>query len=151
MTQIVRTNPRADIYRNVTDIIVRDLEQGTRPWIKPWTASSNSPNVALRPLRHDGTPYRGVNVLILWSAAAERGYHNYGGRGITVCERWQGPDGFKNFIKDIGPRPSRKYSIDRWPNNDTGNYEPNNVRGTRKQQADNRRNSVRSTPKDESS
>jgi antirestriction protein ArdC len=74
MTQIVRTNPRPDIYRNVTDIIVRDLEQGTRPWIKPWTASSNSSNVALRPLRHDGTPYRGVNVLILWNAAAERGY-----------------------------------------------------------------------------
>jgi antirestriction protein ArdC len=74
MTEIVRTNPRADIYRNVTDTIVRDLEQGIRPWIKPWAASSNSPNVALRPLRHDGTPYRGVNVLILWATAAERGY-----------------------------------------------------------------------------
>lgn len=74
MTQIVRPNSRADIYRNVTDIIVRDLEQGMRPWARPWTASSNSSNVALRPLRHDGTPYRGVNVLILWNAAAERGY-----------------------------------------------------------------------------
>jgi antirestriction protein ArdC len=74
MTEIIRTNPRADIYRNVTDIIVRDLERGARPWIKPWTLSPNSTNVALRPLRHDGTPYRGVNVLILWIAAAERGY-----------------------------------------------------------------------------
>jgi antirestriction protein ArdC len=71
MTQIVTANPRADIYRNVTDIIVRGLEQGSRPWIKPWTTTSN---VALRPLRHDGAPYRGVNVVILWIAAAERGY-----------------------------------------------------------------------------
>lgn len=53
-------------------------------------------------------------------------YKNYGGRGITVCARWQGIDGFANFLYDVGPKPSAKYSLGR-ENND-GNYEPGNVR-----------------------
>lgn len=73
MSKSLSTNPRADFYQRVTDKIIRDLEQGTRSWIKPWTTSSG-PIAAARPLRHDGTPYRGVNVLILWSEAIERGY-----------------------------------------------------------------------------
>lgn len=40
------------------------------------------------------------------------GYSEYGGRGITVCDRWQGPDGFKHFVEDMGERPSDT-SIDR--------------------------------------
>lgn len=62
-------------------------------------------------------------------------YHRYGGRGITVCDRWL--HSFENFIADIGERPSTKHSLDR-VNND-GNYEPNNVRwATAKEQANNR-------------
>lgn len=64
-------------------------------------------------------------------------YKNYGGRGIRVCDRWLGDDGFSNFLKDMGNRPSPKHSLDRFPNND-GNYEPNNCRwATKKQQARN--------------
>ncbi len=69
-----------------------------------------------------------------------RGYEDYGGRGIIVCERWRGSNGFINFLADMGPRPSPEHSIDRFPNND-GNYEPGNVRwATRKENGRNKRN-----------
>src|SRR5208282_945757 len=63
-------------------------------------------------------------------------YHNYGARGITVCERWRS---YGAFVKDMGPHPGKGWSVDRWPNNN-GNYEPTNCRwGTAKMQGRNRR------------
>lgn len=74
--------------------------------------------------------------------SANKGYPNYGGRGITVCPRWLGDDGFKHFLADVGPKPSSLHSIDRFPDND-GNYEPGNVRwATAAEQNQNRRGCV---------
>lgn len=71
-------------------------------------------------------------------------WKNYGGRGITICERWSGPDGFVNFLADMGPRPSGM-TIDR--ENVNGNYEPNNCKwATAIEQANNRTNSARRMP-----
>jgi len=53
-------------------------------------------------------------------------YSRYGGRGIEVCDRWKGLDGFDNFVDDVGARPSRGHSLDRIDND--GNYELGNVR-----------------------
>ncbi len=73
-----------------------------------------------------------------WSSMKQRcsnkndiNYHNYGGRGIVVCERWHS---FENFLIDMGERPSKYHSLDRFPDKN-GNYEPSNCRwATPKQQ-----------------
>lgn len=51
----------------------------------------------------------------------------YGGRGIKVCARWRGKDGFTNFISDMGLRPTRKHELDRFPDKN-GDYTPTNCR-----------------------
>lgn len=52
-------------------------------------------------------------------------YEYYGGRGIKVCDEWLNSP--ESFLKDVGPKPSKNHSIDRYPDNN-GNYEPGNCR-----------------------
>jgi len=62
-----------DIYQDITDRIVRQLESGVRPWHQPWSAGHMDGRVTL-PMRHNGVAYRGVNVIALWMQAMAKGY-----------------------------------------------------------------------------
>jgi antirestriction protein ArdC len=64
--------PRLDLYQQVTNQIIAALEQGVRPWTKPWSADHLATRVS-RPLRACGKGYRGINVLILWLTGSARG------------------------------------------------------------------------------
>ena len=64
------------------------------------------------------------------------GYSRYGARGITVHPTWI--DSFQKFLNDVGERPTKDHSLDRFPNKN-GNYEPGNVRwATAKEQSNNK-------------
>ncbi|TXH87449.1 MAG: DUF1738 domain-containing protein [Rhodoferax sp.] len=67
----MEAKPRRDLYAEVTQRIIAALAQGVRPWACPWTAQAST---LARPMRHTGEPYRGINVLLLWCTAQERGY-----------------------------------------------------------------------------
>jgi antirestriction protein ArdC len=62
-----------DIYSRITARIIADLEQGVRPWLKPWNVEHAAGKIT-RPLRSNGQPYRGINVLMLWTEAVARGF-----------------------------------------------------------------------------
>ena len=63
-------------------------------------------------------------------------YSDWGGRGITVCDRWLN---FENFLADMGTKPSPKHSLDRIDNN--ADYSPKNCKwSTKAEQDNNKRN-----------
>jgi antirestriction protein ArdC len=64
---------RADVYNRVTGRIIADLENGVRPWLKPWSAGNTDGRI-VRPLRASGEAYKGINVLMLWGEAVACGY-----------------------------------------------------------------------------
>ena len=68
-----KSGSRTDVYARITERIVAELDKGVRPWVQPW-AGGNSGKPVTRPLRHNGQPYTGMNVLILWSEGMARGF-----------------------------------------------------------------------------
>ena len=58
-----------NVYDHVTQTILAQLEAGTVPWRKPWTGGGGGIPI---PLRHEGTPYQGINVLLLWCRAMQQ-------------------------------------------------------------------------------
>ena len=111
---------RPDIHARITQQIITQLEAGVRPWIQPWKHSAS----VSRPLRHDGTPYNGINVILLWGEAADRGYTRStwmtfrqalalgahvrkGERGTTICFADSFvPKGERERAKESGDDPS---------------------------------------------
>lgn len=63
------------IYDTITNKIIADLEKGQLAWRQPWSSDTLGSRV-MRPLRHNDIPYTGINTIILWMAAMERGYQS---------------------------------------------------------------------------
>jgi antirestriction protein ArdC len=69
----MNTTERKDVYSRITQQIVESLEKGVRPWIRPWNAEHAAGRIT-RPLRHNGQPYSGINVLALWASAMAQNF-----------------------------------------------------------------------------
>src|SRR5688500_8131941 len=72
MSKAERT-PATDPYARITARVLAQLEQGVRPWTRPWSAQELGGRVR-RPLRSTGEPYSGINVLLLWMEAVSAGH-----------------------------------------------------------------------------
>ncbi|GAM97378.1 antirestriction protein [alpha proteobacterium U9-1i] len=70
-----RAGARRDIATEINAKILAELEKGVLPWRKPWDGARAGGGAGL-PLRVTGEPYRGVNIVLLWSAAFDAGYRS---------------------------------------------------------------------------
>ncbi len=90
MTTTTTTNGnRIDVYTRVTNSIIEQLERGVRPWFKPWNAENAAGRIT-RPLRHDGKPYNGINILMLWASAEDQGFACPYWMTYQQAQRWGG-------------------------------------------------------------
>ncbi|HJU19298.1 MAG TPA: zincin-like metallopeptidase domain-containing protein [Stellaceae bacterium] len=65
---------RTNLYQEITDRIIAELEQGRVPWVQPWGSTGLKAPLGVPQNAATGRKYGGINILILWSAVAERGF-----------------------------------------------------------------------------
>ncbi|MFZ5676705.1 MAG: ArdC family protein [Pseudomonadota bacterium] len=65
---------RNDLYREVTEKIIAELEQGTVPWVRPWRSGGEGPSLSLPKNGLTAKTYSGINILLLWEALTSRGF-----------------------------------------------------------------------------
>ncbi|MCQ8186504.1 ArdC-like ssDNA-binding domain-containing protein [Parvularcula sp. BGMRC 0090] len=65
---------RRDLYQEVTDRIIGQLEAGTFPWVQPWDGKAAGPSVGLPRNASTAKSYSGMNILLMWGATFERGF-----------------------------------------------------------------------------
>ena len=73
MKNDANSTSRQDVHSRITSQIVASLEQGVRPWVKPWNADHAAGRIT-QPLRFNGQPYSGINILSLWMSATAQGF-----------------------------------------------------------------------------
>lgn len=66
------TQPQ-DVYARITNKIIEDMEKGELTWRKPWSGDNLADQI-MRPLRWNDKPYGGINTIMLWATAAEKGF-----------------------------------------------------------------------------
>ena len=68
------TTEKKDIFQRVTDAIVKAIEEGAGSYRMPWRTTGGFPNSPINAVSK--RPYRGINILVLWAAAQEKGYNS---------------------------------------------------------------------------
>lgn len=111
----VQTNKLLSGHTRSCGCLVTDWEEGRRSGRRTHGHTGNN--------RPSPTYVSWVAMKARCLNPANHNFPLYGGRGITVCERWAGEDGFINFLADMGERPDGK-TLEREDND--GNYEPSN-------------------------
>ncbi len=67
-----------NLYDDITNKIIAELEQGRLPWVQPWGASPNTAPLGLPKNASTGRTYSGINILILWGAVIQHGFPGQG-------------------------------------------------------------------------
>ena len=69
-----QNGPRTNLYDDITDKIIAELEEGRLPWVQPWGTAAVQAPLAMPCNASTGRQYSGINVLILWGAVIQQGY-----------------------------------------------------------------------------